>query len=504
MKPHLYVTRRLILRGSAVLGSAVVLAACADSDPAPGSTAGGATASPDRSEPCSLTGGIDAVEWTIEVGPAVVTEGVTLVHMRLFPTEGEEVLGTSVFSSFLVPGDFIGAIRLLDLPGAGYYRESGGSSDGVFSAVSADKPLELNPLFPAVPEGTKEVTVFLPSFGVFSRVPVVSSTDVFDVDAALAASSPDLGDGGPYPLQSLIGAADGSAETHEGEDTTTVVVSGDVTFASDSAELSEQADTVLASVTEQVTRYPSGGSLAITGHTDDVDSDAHNQDLSQRRAQAVADRLAQLASLSAWSVSVVGKGESEPRVANDSDENRAANRRVEVVLTPTDASEGEEKPAPAAAGELPDPGGPVGTGKDGVDVSYKDATLHVSMDQVVRADGCLMGRVLVSTDQSVSFSLDAFHMPRQWQTHWGPVETHVCSLTLLKGGTRYMPLQALIDTTLWPVTDRGLSGFDGPGAPTPLPVVWPDTGEDTVTLDLPGNGDGAIALRLTGIPVVEA
>ena len=99
MKPRLHVTRRLVLQGSAALGSAAVLVACADSDLAPDSAAGSATASPDRSEPRSLTGGIDAVEWTIEVGPAVVTEGVTLVHMRLFPTEGEKALGTSVFST---------------------------------------------------------------------------------------------------------------------------------------------------------------------------------------------------------------------------------------------------------------------------------------------------------------------------------------------------------------------------------------------------------------------
>ncbi len=45
----------------------------------------------------------------------------------------------------------------------------------------------------------------------------------------------------------------------------------------------------------------------------------------------------------------------------------------------------------------------------------------------------------------------------------------------------------------------------GPDAPVLVPVVWPDTGQDTVTLDLPGNGkdEKAIALRLTDIPVVE-
>ncbi|MCL3777070.1 MULTISPECIES: OmpA family protein [unclassified Actinomyces] len=511
MKSPEPVTRRAALLGSAVLGTAAVLAACGPSQPVDASTgeptaSGGpsATAGQGAASGPALTGGLSGVEWTVTAGPAVVTEGTTLVHLTLFPTQGEAILGTTTFSTYNTPGDFIGGIRMLDLAGAACYPESGGSTEGVLSTVSADEPLVLHPLFTALAEGTEEVALFLPGFGVIPGIPVESSTDVFDAAAVLAASSPDLDDAGPYPLQTLIGAADGSSETQEDEDTTTVLVSGDVTFASDSAELTAEADTILSTVTAQIERYPSGGSLAVTGHTDDVDSDAHNQELSERRVQAVGDRLGRLTDLSAWQVTLTGKGESEPRVPNDSDANRAVNRRVEVVLTPAEPAEGEDGLAQAAAGELPEPAGPVGTGKDGVDVDYKGATLHVSLDQVTRADGCLIGRVRISADATVYFSPDAFHLPHAWQAHWGVVTPNVCSLSLLDGATRYLPLQAEDDALLTPMTDVSAPLIDGPDAPVLLPAVWPDTGQDEVVLDLPGDGDDAIALRLTGIPVIEA
>ena len=74
---------------------------------------------------------------------------------------------------------------------------------------------------------------------------------------------------------------------------------------------------VLAGAVEQIEKYPSGGELTITGHTDDVADDAHNQDLSERRAEAVSERLKELTDLSKWNQSVSGEGESSPRVPND-------------------------------------------------------------------------------------------------------------------------------------------------------------------------------------------
>ena len=127
---------------------------------------------------------------------------------------------------------------------------------------------------------------------------------------------------------------------------------------------------------------------SVIGHIDDVADDAHNQTLSEQRARAVSDRLKQLVDLSKWTVEATGKGEGEPRVPNDSDEHRQANRRVEIVLTPSDSAEGkggktDASPAPGS-GRMPQAEGPVGTGADGVDITIDSVAVHVWMEKVTR------------------------------------------------------------------------------------------------------------------------
>ena len=76
-----------------------------------------------------------------------------------------------------------------------------------------------------------------------------------------------------------------------------------------------------------------GYTIAIYGYTDDVGSQAYNLQLSQRRAEAVRDFLAQ-AGLSS-KMSTKGFGKSDPRVAGNSEQARAANRRVEIAIVDT-------------------------------------------------------------------------------------------------------------------------------------------------------------------------
>jgi outer membrane protein OmpA-like peptidoglycan-associated protein len=71
--------------------------------------------------------------------------------------------------------------------------------------------------------------------------------------------------------------------------------------------------------------------ISVNGHTDDVGSEAYNQKLSERRAQAVRDYLAK-AGLSQDILSVEGHGKSRPLVAGSSDAARAKNRRVELGI----------------------------------------------------------------------------------------------------------------------------------------------------------------------------
>jgi len=74
-----------------------------------------------------------------------------------------------------------------------------------------------------------------------------------------------------------------------------------------------------------------GYTVAVYGYTDDIGTQTYNLQLSQRRAEAVRDFLVQ-AGISPTIMSDTGFGKSDPRVAGDSDQARAANRRVEIGI----------------------------------------------------------------------------------------------------------------------------------------------------------------------------
>lgn len=73
----------------------------------------------------------------------------------------------------------------------------------------------------------------------------------------------------------------------------------------------------------------------IAGHTDSVGPEAYNQQLSERRAQAVKDYLV-ANGVPAQEFTVVGYGESMPIATNDTAEGRALNRRVVLERTDCD------------------------------------------------------------------------------------------------------------------------------------------------------------------------
>ena len=73
--------------------------------------------------------------------------------------------------------------------------------------------------------------------------------------------------------------------------------------------------------------------VEVSGHTDSVGSDAANQTLSERRANAVASYLMSR-SVMRERFEIVGMGERYPVASNDSDSGRALNRRVEIRLLP--------------------------------------------------------------------------------------------------------------------------------------------------------------------------
>jgi outer membrane protein OmpA-like peptidoglycan-associated protein len=74
-----------------------------------------------------------------------------------------------------------------------------------------------------------------------------------------------------------------------------------------------------------------GACILITGHTCDIGSQAYNMELGKRRAEAARNYLV-TNGLSHDCLEVVSKGESEPAMANTSEENRQRNRRATVQI----------------------------------------------------------------------------------------------------------------------------------------------------------------------------
>ena len=113
-----------------------------------------------------------------------------------------------------------------------------------------------------------------------------------------------------------------------------VVTMGDVLFDTGRATLKPGAVAVLDRLAAYLQANPQTR-LLIEGHTDSTGSEATNEVLSQRRADAVASALIERG-VSAQNLRAVGKGESLPVASNDTAAGRQQNRRVEVVLSDHD------------------------------------------------------------------------------------------------------------------------------------------------------------------------
>jgi len=74
--------------------------------------------------------------------------------------------------------------------------------------------------------------------------------------------------------------------------------------------------------------------IIIEGHTDNFGTDAYNLDLSRRRAAAVKDYFVSQEGMEESGIESSGFGESRPIASNDTEESRAKNRRVEIIILP--------------------------------------------------------------------------------------------------------------------------------------------------------------------------
>ncbi|MDN5874979.1 MAG: OmpA family protein [Sinobacteraceae bacterium] len=112
----------------------------------------------------------------------------------------------------------------------------------------------------------------------------------------------------------------------------TLVMPGNITFATDSYRLNPDFRDVLSSVAKVVDHYDKTV-LLVAGYTDSRGSKEYNQLLSMQRAQSVADFLTHQG-VDARRMITRGFGEAYPLASNDTAAGRQMNRRVELTLQP--------------------------------------------------------------------------------------------------------------------------------------------------------------------------
>ena len=103
-------------------------------------------------------------------------------------------------------------------------------------------------------------------------------------------------------------------------------------FAVDSATLRTGAQQDIARMADIQKAYDKT-TITVAGHTDSTGSESHNQQLSERRAQAVPDIILSRG-VAANRVSTIGFGESQPIADNASKRGQQQNRRVEIRIDP--------------------------------------------------------------------------------------------------------------------------------------------------------------------------
>ena len=383
-------------RTAALVAAAAVLAALPLAGPAAGSSAGpsddgSAASSASASSPFPRTvttsQGVEVTTYgtarlrgdqkqdgamvTLALHGVQRVEGGTVVYLSVGsdtagddvgPSQLSEVVGTQIGGRYS-GGDRITSVRVVERgagrvlstlrePERGVLTNAFSSASDAFPTV----PGQMAVLFAVLPEldpATETVDVQLafgltvpdvpvgdgllePGMPADEPVPLGEGWPEVDLDEVAAAPEPELS---VVELVTVVQALDLSTTTTTTTEQVSIDVAADVLFAFDSADLTPQATATLQAVGADVVARAAGGTVQVIGHTDSEGSDAYNQDLSQRRAQAAAQVLAPSAQQVGLQVAAEGRGESEPVADNGTDAGRQANRRVTVTF---DVAEGTQ------------------------------------------------------------------------------------------------------------------------------------------------------------------
>lgn len=488
-----------------------LLVGCTGGDPEPGPTATAASptasdaATPDAAVTVAASFGDAPI--TAQVHPLEVDGDVAVLTVD-FAMDADAPDDAAVSMGLVMnnaeTGTHLGGVRLVDLEaGTVWWPARDGSTvlssrDG--TTVVPGETTTAQVVF-AAPGDADTVDVMLPQLGLATDVPVVSGGG----DAAEELGVTSSTEFPSAPLEVFTAAYDDGSRVAAEGDQTTYTLASDVLFATDEFALTDAAAAVVDAAAQQIAEAGAGGEVAVVGHTDDRASDDYNLDLSRKRAQSVADRLA--ATLGGdYSLRTEGMGESQPAVPGTSDEARAANRRVEIRFTAADVAAAISGAGSSA--QAPEPRGAVGSGTSTVRATSVDGHEYdVRAVSVVRRAGHLVGtlEVVPQDDRPITTLLGPVPEGPSSTRGFGQVllQSSAFGVSLLAESSRFLPLDYVTRAGAEGeppqrsvLADRVLTEVAA-GEPTTVTVVWPDTGEDAVDIDVDG------VFRITDVPVED-
>ena len=130
-----------------------------------------------------------------------------------------------------------------------------------------------------------------------------------------------------------------------------IVNMSDVLFDFNKYTLKPEAREKLAKVSGILLAYP-GLMLQVEGYTDNIGSDEYNQKLSEQRADAVRDYLS-TQGVAQTNISAMGYGKNNPIADNSTNDGRAQNRRVQMVVSGSSIGVQEQPPGAPGAAAMP-------------------------------------------------------------------------------------------------------------------------------------------------------
>ncbi|ROR73473.1 OmpA family protein [Bogoriella caseilytica] len=348
----------------------------------------------------------------------------------------------------------------------------------------------------------EQIDLLIPGLGYVAGIPVTEAAASFDeISGELGRDHEAVS----YSLQTWYEDFDEASTLEEDGGEITVSLTSDLLFDAEEHELGSDAEATLQGVADEVEVAADGGEVLVVGHTDDRPTEAYdsNQELSELRGAEVGVRLADLLGES-FDVVTEGRGDSEPRARNTSEDGRAANRRVEVHFQGqrVDSAEASQGQGP------PEVEGEEASGQEAVTVEGWDVT-PVS---VVRRGEVLVGTfsLAYATEEEPELldiqvmnphpTYRGGHATRRGYFSNSLVELGTTQVTLLGFGERIFPLAYEVsadgveeseDAVLDVVTrllgeERLTPGVEEPGHSRLITVLWPDRGQDSVTIDVPG------------------